>query len=323
MHLDRTYRRWQNPRPHALNVGSVARALSRTSALWVEVDDGLSRQRMRPVRRGEPSFFKIITQAQSPWQRLTGLDGDFSACNGPVYAGARQRRRQRSPHPDTAGLAGLSAKQSCILTALLMDKSTPSKPLSSQQIGFSFISNESGATLIALNGGITDSTGKAYAVYTAGTLQPGLHIQDTVQANIKDFSGVVTITRKGGGGSTAGFQISVTAAPTSVAAGGASVITATVTNADSEAVSGQTVSFDFLTNNSGAALSASSAVTDGGGKAVVGYQAGSPTVDVQDIVQASINGPQEPSRSQLWRGPGQRRRRSFHFRLRSRLRPPP
>jgi adhesin/invasin len=195
--------------------------------------------------------------------------------------------------PDTAGLAGLSAGQTCILTATLMDKSTTPVPLSGQVIAFSIVDNQSGATLAYSNGGRTDSVGKAYVVYTAGRLQPGLNIRDTVQANINDFSGFVTITRKGGGGGTAGFQISVAAAPTTVPAGGdQSVITATVTNADNEAVSGQTVSFAFLTNESGATLSASSAVTDGGGKAVVTYQAGNnnPTFAVQDTIRAGITG---------------------------------
>ncbi len=66
-------------------------------------------------------------------------------------------------------------------------------------IAFNFIpnANQSGAVLTVLNGGRTDSVGKAYAIYTAGSLQRGLNIQDAVQANIQDYSGVVTITRKG------------------------------------------------------------------------------------------------------------------------------
>jgi adhesin/invasin len=206
---------------------------------------------------------------------------------------------------DAAGIAGLSAAQSCILTAEVKDKSvTPSatpgtpptpapQPLSGQVIAFSFVSNESGATLTPLNGGITDSLGKAYAVYTAGKLKPGLNILDTVQANIKDFSGVVTITRKGGGGSTAGFTISVVAAPASVAAEGTSVITATVTNADGQLVSGQAVSFTFVTNNSGATLTVlNGGVTDAAGKATAQYRAGdnSPDMDFSDTVQASVSG---------------------------------
>jgi hypothetical protein len=49
------------------------------------------------------------------------------------------------------------------------------------------------------------------------------------------------------------------------------------------------VTFTLSVNNSGATLSASSAVTDGSGKAQVTYQAGSnsPTIDVQDVVRAA------------------------------------
>jgi hypothetical protein len=206
---------------------------------------------------------------------------------------------------DAAGIAGLSAAQSCILTATVMDKSvTPSttpgtpptpapQPLSGQVIAFSFVSNQSGATLTPMNGGITDSLGRAYAVYTAGSLQPGLNILDTVQANIKDFSGVVTITRKGGGGSTAGFQISITATPPSVKAGDMSIVVANVKNADGQLVSGQTVSFTIATNNSGATLTAlSGGVTDAAGNAMAQYIAGnnSEGLNIQDTIQASITG---------------------------------
>lgn len=53
---------------------------------------------------------------------------------------------------------------------------------------------------------------------------------------------------------------------------------------------GVTVTFTLQVNNSGATLSASSAVTDGAGKAVVTYTAGAnnPALDVSDTVRAAV-----------------------------------
>jgi hypothetical protein len=72
-----------------------------------------------------------------------------------------------------------------------------------------------------------------------------------------------------------------------VNAGGASVITATLTGDNK---TGVTVTFSLPVNNSGATLSSSTAITDGSGKAVVIYRAGalSPTIDVQDAVRAAV-----------------------------------
>lgn len=217
----------------------------------------------------------------------------ISGCGDGVPSGTLNTNGATVALISDAPATGLSALQSCILTATLMDKSKTSVPLSGQVIAFSFVSNQSGATLTPMNGGITDSLGKAYAVYTAGSLQPGLNILDTVQANIKDFSGVVTITRKGGGGSTAGFQISITATPPSVKAGDMSIVVANVKNADGQLVSGQTVSFTIATNNSGATLTAlSGGVTDAAGNAMAQYIAGnnSEGLNIQDTIQASITG---------------------------------
>ena len=83
------------------------------------------------------------------------------------------------------------------------------------------------------------------------------------------------------------LSIAVAASPTSVTAGQPSVITATLTG---DGKAGVTVTFTLPVNNSGASLSASSAVTDGSGNAVVTYQAGgnNPTNDVADTVRASV-----------------------------------
>jgi hypothetical protein len=83
------------------------------------------------------------------------------------------------------------------------------------------------------------------------------------------------------------LSIAIAAAPTSVSAGQVSIVTATLTGANNAGVA---VAFTLQTNNSGATLSATSAVTDGSGKAVVTYTAGenNPTVDVSDTIQAAV-----------------------------------
>ena len=84
-----------------------------------------------------------------------------------------------------------------------------------------------------------------------------------------------------------GVSIEVAASPTSVSAGQVSIVTATLTGDDKEGV---TVTFTLPINSSGATLSAATATTDGSGKAVVTYQAGtaSPTLSVSDTVQAAV-----------------------------------
>ncbi len=83
------------------------------------------------------------------------------------------------------------------------------------------------------------------------------------------------------------LSIKVVAEPASVNAGQASIITATVTG---DFNVGVTVTFSLPLNNSGASLSASSAVTDGSGNAVVTYMAGSnsPSLTVDDTVRAAV-----------------------------------
>ncbi len=169
-----------------------------------------------------------------------------------------------------------------------------------QQVTFVVISNNSGATLTPMNGGITNSDGIARAVYKAGRLKPGVLLQDVVQAHIGGYSGQIVITRQEYG---VEGSLSLTLGATSLAvkAGESSVITATVTRVkytgadytlDSVPVSGQTVTFSFVTNNSGGSLSTVSAVTDGSGRATVTYTAGSrsPGIEVIDSIQASSGG---------------------------------
>jgi hypothetical protein len=186
----------------------------------------------------------------------------------------------------------LSAGQNSILTATVTDGS--GKAVSGQMVVFSFILNSSGATLATLNGGITDASGKALSLYTAGAAIPASSVQDTVQASIAGATGAIIVTRTaGGGGGGTGVLVTVTATPTSLVAGAISVIVAQVNNADGTAAAGQAVTFGFVTNNSGApALTVVNATTDASGKAIATYTAGSnsPGMNIQDAVSASVTG---------------------------------
>ena len=163
-----------------------------------------------------------------------------------------------------------------------------------QAVTFVIISNNSGGAVTPMNGGITNAAGVASAVYTAGKLKKGLVVQDTIQAHIAGYSGQIVITRTG---VESGYTITMTAEPTSVAAGENSVVTATVTATDPEGgtsvpVSGQIVNFLLVLNSSGGYLSIMNAVTDAAGKATATYTAGNnyASTQVTDTIQASSGG---------------------------------
>jgi hypothetical protein len=175
----------------------------------------------------------------------------------------------------------LTANQSSVITATVTDNK--GKPLSGETVIFSIPVRNTGSPQLTNYSGVSDGNGIVTTVYSPGTLLPANTVDDTVQASLVNGSSrAVVITRSGG----TPISISVAAAPTSVKAGEASVITATLTGDDK---SGVTVTFSLPVNNSGATLSAFSAITDGAGKAQVTYQAGnsSPTIDVSDTVRAS------------------------------------
>ena len=99
----------------------------------------------------------------------------------------------------------------------------------------------------------------------------------------------------GGSGNTAGqvYTLTVTTDPsvTSLKAGETLTIKATVKDSTGAAASGQAVTFTLYQDNSGATLTISgTGSTDANGLAQASYTAGAntPTVDVTDIVQASI-----------------------------------
>jgi hypothetical protein len=184
-------------------------------------------------------------------------------------------------------LTSLSAGQNSILTATVTDGL--GNPISGAIVHFSWIWNRSAANLDDLHSGLgapTDADGKAVAVYTAGWATPTQIVEDTIQASVAGATGAIVMTRTAGGGGVPTYAVSIGASATSVTAGQVSIITATLTGDNNVGV---TVTFSLPVNISGASLSASSAVTDSNGNAVVIYQPGttSPTLTVQDTVQAA------------------------------------
>ncbi len=198
----------------------------------------------------------------------------------------------------SAGSVSLAAGESSILTAKVTDGS--GNPLSGQTVTFRFLGGgaaPSGATLSVLNGGTTDASGQALAVYTAGSVTPTLSLQDIVEAAVAGASGAVLIARTS---STAvapvGNHMTLVADVTSLAAGQNSILTAKVTDGSGNPLSGQTVAFRFLGGGaapSGATLTIlNSGTTDANGQALAVYTAGSatPTSSIQDIVEAAVTG---------------------------------
>ena len=190
----------------------------------------------------------------------------------------------------TAEPAEVEANQSSVVTVFVSDSSD--KPISGATVFFSIPVANSGSPALTAYSAFTDGLGRATTVYTPGIASPDQTVSDTVEARLSNGSSrSVVITRTGEAVEpvepTEPLAISVAAVPTSVSAGGLSIITATLAGDNK---SGVRVAFSLPVNNSGATLSSSTAVTDGAGKAVVTYQAGgnNPTADVQDTVRAVV-----------------------------------
>ncbi|MDP1991559.1 MAG: Ig-like domain-containing protein [Syntrophales bacterium] len=156
------------------------------------------------------------------------------------------------------------------------------RPISGETVEFKLVENNSGATLTILSS-VTDAAGQAIATYRAGGNDPA---QDVVQAKLLSNGAVSSVVIDVIAGAP-GVSIDVEASPASVSAGQVSIVTATLTG---DAKEGVTVTFTLPINSSGATLSAATATTDGSGKAVVTYQAGSqsPTLSVSDTVRAAV-----------------------------------
>ena len=200
----------------------------------------------------------------------------------------------------TATPTSLLAGQSSILFAIVNDSA--GNPLGGQVVNFAFANNNSDATMWSVTG-TTDASGIVVTIYTAGTNSPALSVEDTIEAIITGASKSVIITREAEGSSVGEVPsppeqgiLSLTAEPTSLAAGQSSTITATVTNASGIPVQGETVTFTIYKDSSAMVLRTLgtiplTATTDASGQAVAVYTGGvnNPTADVQDIVLASIS----------------------------------
>ncbi len=190
-----------------------------------------------------------------------------------------------------ADAPSLTAGQSTIVRAKVTDGSGTA--VQGQAVSFTFISNQSGGTINALNSGITDASGQAIATYTAGASSPTASVQDTIQASLTGTVAAIIISRTAGGGTSAGLILTLTAASTTVEGGESTILTAKVTNGSGSPVQGEAVNFGFAPggNQSGAAINVLSGTTDAAGEATALYAAGTLTgATVQDIVQASITG---------------------------------
>jgi Zn ribbon nucleic-acid-binding protein len=191
----------------------------------------------------------------------------------------------------TADATSLSAGNSTIIKAMVTDGS--GKSASGQTVSFALFSNLSGATLVPLNGGVTDASGKAIATYTAGANSPTASVQDIIQASVAGTIGAIIITRMPSSATASGVVIKVTATPSSLHANAISVVVAQVNNADGTAAPGLPVTFGIAPNNSSApALSVVNGTTDANGQAIAIYTAGNgnPSLSEDDVVTATVTG---------------------------------
>ena len=187
--------------------------------------------------------------------------------------------------------SSLAAGHNSILTVKITDSTGTA--VSGATVNFSFVTNNSGGTVIALNGGTTDAGGQAIGVYTAGTTTTTMPLEDTIQATCGSATGVLILTRTAsGGGSSSGYQITLSADVTSLTAGKSSIITAMVTDASGNPTLGQAVTFTKLIDHSTMSLiTLGTGTTDAKGKAVAVYTAGitDATNEVQDTIEASVS----------------------------------
>jgi hypothetical protein len=121
-------------------------------------------------------------------------------------------------------------------------------------------------TFVGDNPAVTNTNGVAEVMLQSATA-PGIAI---VTATAHGFSDQLSVSFVSG----AARVLSLTAAPQTLNPGGDSTISATVTDASGNTIPNETVTFQFINNNTGAVLSAPSAVTNINGQAFVSYTAG-------------------------------------------------
>jgi hypothetical protein len=194
-----------------------------------------------------------------------------------------------------------SSGQSGILTVTVENGS--GSPVSGQTVTFGFASQTipTGSTLTTIGGstgttatGVTDASGKATAIYIAGSASSSMSLEDTLTASCGTSVAATIVTRTAG--SAGSYKVALSASSVSLKAGQSSIITALVTDSSGKPAVGQTVTFDnTINNNSGYTLAALggglTATTDATGIATAVYTAGtnSPNTEVEDTVMASVN----------------------------------
>ncbi|CAK0747045.1 adhesin/invasin [Gammaproteobacteria bacterium] len=144
-------------------------------------------------------------------------------------------------------------------------------------IGLPVDFSSTAGTLTATSG-ITDATG----VTEVSLKSPTRTGTATITAIVSGFSATATVTFVAGSAAS----VALAATPTTIRPSGSSTITATVLDANKNSVVGETVSFDVSQNGSGGSFVATSAVTNGNGRAIVSYTGGS--IAGIDTLEASL-----------------------------------
>ena len=162
---------------------------------------------------------------------------------------------------DAAGTGQVNPNGALTLKATV--KNAAGTAVVGREVSFGFVSNASGATLTSSIAN-TDGAGEATILYRAGATAGS----DVVRASISNGAMMDVNIAVGGGGGSA-YALTISASPAVLAAaGGQSVVTANVKNAD-VAVSGATVNFSVVAGGSAlGSVSPAAAITDGSGNAV-------------------------------------------------------
>jgi len=211
----------------------------------------------------------------------------------------------------TADPITAAAGNHSIITAKVVDSA--SKPVSGMSVTFAFLPNSSIGSTLSATSGYTDASGSFTTIYTAGSGGTGA-VQDVIQTTVTGVgcntncptcgystTAAVIVTRTTTSGTASGIRVDLTAAPTSVDAGGQSVLTATVLDGTNNPVPGATVNFGFINNTTGASLRDSdqttpgltsvTGTTDGNGQVVAIYTTGATNagVSLQDTVNVNAS----------------------------------
>jgi hypothetical protein len=192
----------------------------------------------------------------------------------------------------SASPAAVSVGQSSIITANVTDGT--GNPVIGEAVSFSIPpdSKHSGSPTLSAASSVTDGSGRAITIYTPGISSPTASVTDVIQASISNGStGTVIVARNGQTSTANTVTISSSDSSIPIKPGDSRVITALVTDASGNPVSGITVTFNLSIHPSGALFdngtTVESAITGANGKAIIFYTAG-PTATQTDVIKASI-----------------------------------